>query len=50
LPSLSTIIALAGAEINAETDIRSPATAPATLKGPGDTPARMADEIGQAKT
>jgi len=26
---------LAGAEINAETDIRPPATAPATLKRPG---------------
>jgi len=47
LPSFSTIIVLAGAEINAETDIRPPATASATLKRPG---ARMADEIGQAKT
>jgi len=41
------LIVLAGAEINAETDIRPPATASATLKRPG---ARMADEIGQAKT
>jgi len=47
LPSFSTIIVLAGAEINAETDIRPPATASATLKRLG---ARMADEIGQAKT
>jgi membrane protein len=42
------LIVLAGAEINAETDIRPPATA--TLKRPGGYPARMADEIGQAKT
>ena len=51
LPSLSTIIVLAGAEINAETDIRPPATAPATLKRPGGTPAgARPTKIGQAKT
>jgi hypothetical protein len=47
---LSIIIVLAGVEINAETDIRPPATAPATLRRLGDKPARRADEIGQAKT
>jgi len=50
LPSLSTIIVLDGAEIEPKWNIRPPATPPATLKRPGDTPVRMADEIGQAKT
>ena len=31
------LIVLAGAEINAETDIRPPATTPVTLKRPGET-------------